>query len=97
MLCERSRSNSKFTKYKIGFMKIAFVHNRYVDYRIPFFEMLSKQYNVKFFFEYEKDIKTIKIKSNFLKAFKIASKNFGFSPSLPLKLILGRFDLFISG
>lgn len=78
-------------------MRISFIHNRLIDYRVPIFEMLSKKYDIVYFFEKDKDPKITKIKTEFSKTVKILKYNVHFSPLLPLKLLRGDFDLFISG
>jgi glycosyltransferase involved in cell wall biosynthesis len=78
-------------------MRIAFIHNKYIDYRINFFELLSQKYNVTFYFEYEKLNKSPKINLNFSETFKIPKKNISYSPLLPLKLLYENYDLLISG
>jgi glycosyltransferase involved in cell wall biosynthesis len=78
-------------------MKIAFVHNRYIDYRIPFFKLISEKFNIKFFFEKEKEFNKKEIQLSFSRTIKLPAKNIRFSPLLPFKLLCGDFDLFISG
>ena len=80
-------------------MKIAFVHNAYIEYRIPLFERLSTLYDVIFFFEwFDLSIGRKKplISFRFLKSFKITGE-YSFSPMLFLQLIKGKYQVFIAG
>lgn len=80
-------------------LKIAFIHNAYVEYRIPFFEKLSSQYRVSFFFEwFDKsiDVNKSRFLFRFLKSLKIIN-NYSFSPLLFFYLLRGKYNLFIAG
>jgi len=82
-----------------GKLKVGFVHNAYIEYRTPFFESLSSQYNVNFFFErLDSKFKARESRFSFklLKSLKITD-NYSFSPLLFFFLVKGRFNLFIAG
>ena len=80
-------------------LKIAFVHNAYIEYRIPLFENLNAIYNIKFFFEWF-DLSMVKNKVSLSyqlpKSFKITNQ-YSFSPTLFLCLIKGKYNFFIAG
>lgn len=80
-------------------LKIAFVHNAYIEYRTPLFEKLSAKYNMTFFFEWF-DISFAKSKPKFyfrfLKSYPIKDE-YSFSPMLFYFLIKGKYNLFIAG
>ena len=81
--------------------EIAFIHNRYIGYRLPFFEKLAKMYNMKFFFD-QVDPKTKVLECHFaytvLKSIQILESSIydiTWSPMLPYHLLKGKYDLFI--
>lgn len=79
-------------------MRIAFVHKKYIDYRLPLFEWISKVFDTTFFFEYEwKKIKTAVRSSFSLSVYPPRRPRYCFSPALPLKLLLGDFDIYLAG
>ena len=78
-------------------MRIAFIHNKFIDYRIPFFKSLSKRYDVTFFFEDKITSKNNTINAVFSNTLNPPIRNIRISPLLPFKLLCGDFDLFISG
>ncbi|MBN1104239.1 MAG: glycosyltransferase family 4 protein [Deltaproteobacteria bacterium] len=78
-------------------MRIAFVHNRYVAYRRALFQALRSRYDVTFFFEDEGIDQKPDFKCRFSRTIRIPSKNIRFSHLLPLRLMAGDFNLFISG
>ena len=82
-------------------MKIAFIHNRYIGYRLPFFEKLAKIYGTDFFFD-QIDPKTKIRKCAFtykvLRSIQILNSSIydcTLSPMLPFHLLRGRYNLFI--
>ena len=80
-------------------LKIAFVHNAYIEYRLPLFESLSRSHCIDFFFEWF-DLSIRKnqftFKFQLLKNLKITSK-YCFAPMLFVRLIKGRYNFFIAG
>ena len=80
-------------------MNVAFVHNAFIEYRIPLFEKLSRDYNLNFYFEwFDSSLSRSKptFKFRFLKSIKI-TKDHSFSPLLFFHLLKGRYNLFIAG
>lgn len=80
-------------------LKIAFVHNAYIEYRIPLFERISAIYAVNFFVEwFDSSISRNKSKFSFqlLRSCKITNE-YSFSPMLFVNLLKGKYNLFIAG
>lgn len=80
-------------------LKIAFVHNAFIEYRTPLFEKISTQYAVDFFFEWF-DHSFIEDKSKiqhyrFPRSFPPKTER-SFSPTLFFYLLEGKYDLFIA-
>ena len=79
-------------------MKIAFIHNYYIHYRIPIFELLSEKYRVTFFFDaIQSYVENISSKINYIIPFTVKFKNFSIPVLLPFHLFRKRFDVYISG
>ena len=79
-------------------LRIAFVHNYYIHYRVPFFEQLSMKYNVVFFFDaIQSYIEHISSKIRYILPFNIKVRNFAIPVLLPFYLIRKKFDVFIAG
>ena len=80
-------------------LKVAFVHNAFIEYRTPFFNKLSSEHDVRFFFEWF-DSTFAKSKPgfvfHFLRSFKI-SEDYSFSPLLFFYLLNGKYNLFVAG
>lgn len=73
-------------------MTICFLHNRFIWYRIPLFQILSKNYDIKFIFTHEKNyVNTNEIKYLILKNY------FGFAFGLFNEITKRNYDLFIIG
>jgi glycosyltransferase involved in cell wall biosynthesis len=84
-------------------LKIAYVHNKYIGYRLPFFEKLAKMFDIKFFFD-EVDTKTRVQKGIFpyavLRSVQILRSSIydlTWSPMLPYYLLKDKYNLFIGG
>ena len=99
-LAECSEGYSPSLKFK-GSLRIAFIHNRYIGYRLPFFEKLAKLFDTKFFFD-QIDSKTTVQKRVFsyvvLKSVQILQSpvyDFTWSPMLPYHLLKGKYNFFI--
>ena len=82
-------------------LKIAFIHNAYIGYRLPFFEKLADLFNIRFFIDYI-DPKTMVQKGNFtynvlrsVQVVKSSTYNITWSPSLPFHLLKGKYNLFV--
>lgn len=82
-------------------LKIAFIHNRYIGYRLPFFEKLAKLYDIKFFFD-QIDPKTKVQKRLFVytvlrsvQILKSSLYDVTWSPMLPYHLLKGKYNIFI--
>jgi hypothetical protein len=82
-------------------LKIAFVHNKYIKYRLPFFERLAKNFDVTFFFD-QVDRKTKVQKVSFsykiMRSIIVANTptyELCFSPTLFYDLLRGKYDLFV--
>lgn len=82
-------------------LKIAFIHNRYIGYRLPFFEKLARSFDTVFFFD-QIDPNTKVQKCSFvyrvLRSVQIIQSpvyDLTWSPSLPYHLLHDRYDLFI--
>lgn len=80
-------------------LRMAFVHNAYIDYRTPLFEKISEKYDVHFFFEWAdqsfvKNSNSIRLK--ILRSFRFVGE-YAFSPLLFFFLLKGKFNLFIAG
>ncbi len=79
-------------------LKIAFVHNYYIHYRVPFFKLISKKYRVTFFFsDIQSYVERISPKISYKIPLNIKLANFSIPLLLPFHLTRNRFDLFISG
>ena len=82
-----------------GKLKMAFVHNAFIEYRIPLFKNLCRIYNINFFFEWF-DLSLGKNKDELpfqlLKSFKI-NDQYSASPMLFFHLLKGKYNLFIAG
>ena len=79
-------------------MRIAFVHNRYIDYRIPLFELLHRDFDVTFFFELENQEPKTAINSSFSFTPYIPRRpRYRLSPSLVTKLLREDFDIYLAG
>jgi len=79
-------------------LKIAFIHNYYIHYRVPLFEALVQKYNVFFFFDaIHPYVTRISGKVNF----KVPRSLHAFNETVPLLLwyylIKGKFRLFVAG
>jgi glycosyltransferase involved in cell wall biosynthesis len=91
------QSNNKF-EIITDSIKIAFIHNRYINYRIPLFELLHKNFDITFFFEYEGQKQETKIHSSFSVTFYLPRRpRYRLSPALFLKLLVGKYDIFVAG
>ena len=80
-------------------LKIAFVHNSYIEYRTPFFDKVSSHYNTSFFFErYDSSLLGDKppFMFRFLRSLNI-NKNYSFSPLLFFHLLNGKYHVFVAG
>lgn len=82
-------------------LKIAFVHNKYIKYRIPFFERLAKNFEVTFFFD-QIDRKTKVQRDSFsykiLRSIVVANTptyDLRLAPTLFCDLLRGKYDLFV--
>jgi len=89
-------------KTKSG-LKIAVIHNKYIGYRLPFFEKLAKLFDVRFFFD-QIDPKTKVQQSAFaytvLRSVQILQSSVydsTWSPMLPYHLLKGKYNFFIGG
>jgi glycosyltransferase involved in cell wall biosynthesis len=79
-------------------LKIAFVHNYYIHYRVPLFELLAEKYNVTFFFDsIHSYISRISRKIKFKIPFNIHVKGEAIPLSLWYHLIKGKFNMVIAG
>jgi glycosyltransferase involved in cell wall biosynthesis len=80
-------------------LKIAFVHNSYIEYRTPFFDKVSLHFNTRFFFErYDSSLARDKpaFMFRFLRSLKI-NGNYSFSPLLFFHLLNGKYQVFVAG
>jgi glycosyltransferase involved in cell wall biosynthesis len=82
-------------------LRIAYVHNKYIGYRLPFFEKLAELFDVEFLFD-EVDSKTNVQKSIFaykvLRSVRILQSSIydmTWSPNLPYYLLKGKYNFFI--
>ncbi len=79
-------------------MRLAFVHNRYIGYRIPLFKLISRAFDTTFFFDSERPKPKTQIHSSFSLTFHLPRRpRYRLSPTLPIKLLRGNFDVFIAG
>lgn len=85
-------------------LRIAFVHNVYIKYRIPLFEKLNKIFSVTFFFDQIDSVTAVQYKRPNLKlltSFPLLKKGEArvydctFSPTLFYHLLRDQFDLFM--
>lgn len=84
-------------------LKIAFVHNKHIGYRLPFFEKLAQLFDIRYFFD-KVDPKT-KVQEcifpcKILRSVQILQSSdydVTWSPMLPYHLLKGRYNLFIGG
>jgi len=88
-----------FLKYNMK-PKVYFLHNTIKDYRIPWFELMSKKVDLTLllFRESDKILKTLNVKGlkiKFLSHFKLFNK-YGISLPLVKELIFNRYDVIIS-
>ena len=80
-------------------LKIAFVHNSYIEYRTPFFDKISSHFNTSFFFErYDSSLVRDKpyFMFRFLRSLDI-NRNYSFSPFLFFHLLNGKYQVFAAG
>ncbi len=82
-------------------LKIAFVHNKYINYRIPFFEGLAENFDVTFLFdqvdrntEVHRDAFSYKILRS-ITAANTSTYELRLSPTLFCDLLKSKYDLFI--
>lgn len=79
-------------------LKIAFIHNYYIHYRIPIFHLLSETYHVTFFFDaIQSYVERVSSKINYVIPLNLKVGNLSVPVLLPFHLIRKRFDVFISG
>ncbi len=80
-------------------MKIAFVHNRYILYRLPLFRKLAKRFNILFFFDRVHPKITITgevFNYKILKSILVLRSYYAtLSPALFFHLLKGKYHLFI--
>lgn len=75
-------------------IKIGFVHNRFIWYRIPLFKKLSKNYNIKFIFTHENNDNLNAIKEI---DYVLLKNRAGFALGLFKEIITNDYDIFIIG
>lgn len=73
-------------------MKIFFVHNKAKCYRIPFFELLDKKYNIEFLFTHENSCNTDCLQLNY----SLSNHIFGFAYDIT-SLITKDFEILVIG
>jgi glycosyltransferase involved in cell wall biosynthesis len=79
-------------------LKIAFIHNYYIHYRVPIFRLFSENYSVTFFFNaIQSYVEKVSSKINYVIPFNLKTGNLSIPVLLPFHLIKKRFDIFISG
>lgn len=71
-------------------MKIAFIHNTAIMYRIPFFKLLAKLYDIDFLFTHEKAVRGLENVN-----YTILNNHFGIAISLISRLLKGNYDVII--
>lgn len=82
-------------------LKIAFVHNRYIGYRLPFFEKLAKLFDIRYFFDQvdpKTNVQGYIFSFNVLRSFQILHSpiyDVTWSPMLPYHLLKGKYNIFI--
>lgn len=82
-------------------LKIAFVHNRYIGYRLPFFEKLAKLFDIRYFFDQvdpKTNVQGYIFSFNVLRSYRILHSpiyDVTWSPMLPYHLLKGKYSLFI--
>ena len=80
-------------------LKIAFVHNSYIEYRTPFFDKISSYFNMSFYFE-RYDLSLVRDKPSFMFRFLRGldiNRNYSFSPFLFFHLLIGKYQVFVAG
>jgi glycosyltransferase involved in cell wall biosynthesis len=78
--------------------KIAFIHNYYIYYRVPLFELLAKKYFITFFFDALHSYTRITSKKiQFKIPLSVHFKGLTIPLSLWVYLVMGKYSLFIAG
>jgi len=78
--------------------KIAFVHNYYIHYRVPLFELMADKYDVIYFFDaIHPYVKKISTSITFKNPLSVKIKNFSIPLFLWCYLIKSKLNLFIAG
>jgi glycosyltransferase involved in cell wall biosynthesis len=85
--------------YEKNQLKIAFIHNMYINYRLPLFERLSRKFDITFFFDEVDPMTTVSAGRFDFKVLRsiliIRPYNRTFSPTLAFHLLKRKPDIFV--